>query len=224
MIFCRIYLLLTVILFSSNLLATKDSCLKINEAQWQKTTKEKNYIETYKDWDTNKSSKDSDISPKSGLGSVTFGGFKYIFYFLLAAAIIFLLVKILQNINSSPSLEIDKGVSYTLAEVEDKILEVDLDKFLNEALAKRDFRLALRIKFLIIIKTLTLSGKIIWTKEKTNWEYHNEIKEMALALKFREIIMTFEPIWYGEYELTELQFNTLSPSYESFKSILVKNG
>ncbi len=220
MIFYRLYLVFTLLLLSNCLFATKDSCLKLNEAQWLKTTKDKDYIESYKDWGKDKED-NSKKNYKPNFGSLNLGGFKYIFYVLLAAVIIFLLVKIIQNINSSPSLEMDKGISYTLAEVEDKILEVDLDKFLNEALSAKDFRLALRIQFLIIIKALSLSGKIIWTKEKTNWEYHNEVKDMTLALKFKDIITTFEPIWYGEHELTESQFHALSPSYESFKNTLV---
>ncbi|MBI3519403.1 MAG: hypothetical protein HY062_08620 [Bacteroidetes bacterium] len=150
------------------------------------------------------------------------GGFKYVFYILVAGAILFLVVKILQNINASPAIDIDKGRVYTLSEVEEKILEIDLDKIFNEALLAGDYRLALRINFLIIIKILTLSGKISWTKEKTNWEYYHEIKDHVIALKFKEIVEPFETIWYGEHAINENQFNRLLPSYESFKKQLVQ--
>jgi hypothetical protein len=200
---------------SGNYHASKDTCLKINETRWKKISQKKNYVETYKDSET----KEEDKS-KFKMPSTDFGGFKYVFYFIVAGAILFVVVKILQNINSSPVIDIDKGRVYTLSEVEDKMLEIDLDKILNDALIAKDYRLALRINFLIIIKTLSLSGKITWTKEKTNWEYFSELKDEKTALKFKEIVMTFESIWYGEHALTENQFNRLEPSYETFKNKL----
>jgi len=73
---------------------------------------------------------------------------------------------VIQNINSSPAVDSDNGRVYTLAEVEEKMLEIDLDKIFSDALLAKDYRLALRINFLIIIKLLSIKGNIIWTKEK----------------------------------------------------------
>lgn len=217
MIFCRIYLFFMVLILSGSFFASNDSCLKISETNWNKISQGKSYVETYKDSET----KEKDTSKsKFKMPSSDLGDFKYVFYILVAGAILFLVVKILQNINSAPSIDINKGRVYTLSEVEDKMLEIDLDKILNDALIDKDYRLALRINFLIVIKMLSLSGKITWTKEKTNWEYFSEIKDEMTALKFKEIVVTFESIWYGEHTLTENQYNRLQPAYESFKNKL----
>jgi len=218
MIIRNLYLLLLMIILSFSSKASNDSCLKISETHWNTVSKEKNYIETYTDDDeTKEKKKETSIGKRP---SMDFGGFKYVFYIIIAGAIIFLVVKILQNINSSPNIDVDKGRVYTLSEVEDKMLDIDLDKILNDALLAADFRLALRINFLIIIKMLSLSGKIIWTKEKTNWEYFNELNDPTIALKFKEIVEPFETIWYGEHELSESQFNRLQPAYTVFKNKL----
>ena len=218
MIIRNLYLLLLMLILSFSSKASNDSCLKISETHWNTVSKEKNYIETYTDDDeTKQKKKETSIGKRP---SMDFGGFKYVFYIIIAGAIIFLVVKILQNINSSPNIDVDKGRVYTLSEVEDKMLDIDLDKILNDALLAADFRLALRINFLIIIKMLSLSGKIIWTKEKTNWEYFNELNDPTIALKFKEIVEPFETIWYGEHELSESQFNRLLPAYNVFKNKL----
>ena len=65
---------------------------------------------------------------------------------------------------------------------------------------------------------LTLNGKIAWTKEKTNGEYLKEIKDMMLAYNFRNIVLSFETIWYGEHDVNEDQYNSLQSSYEQFKT------
>jgi hypothetical protein len=218
MIIRNLYLLLLILILSFSSKASNDSCLKISETHWNTFSKEKNYIETYTDDDeTKEKKKETSIGKRP---SMDFGGFKYVFYIIIAGAIIFLVVKILQNINSSPNIDVDKGRVYTLSEVEDKMLDIDLDKILNDALLAADFRLALRINFLIIIKMLSLSGKIIWTKEKTNWEYFNELNDPTIALKFKEIVEPFETIWYGEHELSESQFNRLQHAYNVFKNKL----
>lgn len=218
MIIRNLYLFFALLILSVSSQASNDSCLKISEEKWNTVSKENNYTETYTDFDTNEKEKETS-SVK--MPSMDLGGFKYLFYIIIAGAIIFLVVKILQNINSSPNIDLDKGRVYTLAEVENKILDIDLDKILNDAILAADFRLALRINFLIIIKMLSLNGKIIWTKEKTNWEYYNEIKDLAIALKFKDIVEPFETIWYGEHELTESQFKRLQPAYDTFKNKLV---
>jgi hypothetical protein len=194
--------------------ASNTSGISISEASWNKETTNKNYIETYKE--SQNSEKDQGSS-----GSKTHswdpGGLKYLFYILIGAAILFLIIKIIQNINSNAVIEnTQSGKAFTLSEVEDQILEVDLDKFLKEALDVRDFRMALRINFLIMIKTLSLKGKIAWKKEKTNWEYVSEIRDPLMSTKFKEIVLTFESIWYGEHPFNEEQFAKLQPSYETF--------
>lgn len=214
MILRKLYCFFVMVFISSCLFANKDSSLTISEKQWDKVTKDKNYIETFTDFEPEeKENKKTNFKAPS----LDLGGLKYVFYVLVAGAILFVVIKILQNINSSPSIGNDNGRVYTLQEVEEKILEIDLNKILNDALSAQDYRLALRIQFLIIIKALSLKGKISWAKEKTNWEYYNEIKDENIAFKFKEIIVPFEVIWYGEHELNENQYNKLQPPYDSFK-------
>lgn len=214
MILRKLYCFFVMVFISSCLFANKDSSLTISEKQWDKVTKDKNYIETFTDFEPEeKENKKTNFKAPS----LDLGGLKYVFYILVAGAILFVVIKILQNINSSPSISNDNGRIYTLQEVEEKILEIDLNKILNDALSAQDYRLALRIHFLIIIKALSLKGKITWAKDKTNWEYYNEIKDENIAFKFKEIIVPFEVIWYGEHELNENQYNKLQPPYNSFK-------
>ncbi len=216
MIMRVIYLFLCLLALTNGFAESQDSCLKINEADWNKVVKDKDYTETFTDFDSKETKSDQKAATK--LPSMDLGGFKYVFYIIVAGVILFVIVKILQNINSSPAIDVTTERVYTLSEVEEKILEIDLNKIFNDALANKDYRLALRVNFLIIIKMLSVQGKISWTKEKTNWEYYHEIKDQSIASKFKEIVVPFETIWYGEHELSEAQFNRLQPSYESFKT------
>jgi hypothetical protein len=197
-----------------------DSSMKFDEAKWEDVVKDKDYTETYEEEEKKEDRKKDFGDIKTP--SMNLGGLRYVFYFLVVAGILFLIAKILQNMSNAPVLGTGDGKTYTLEEVEEKMMEIDLDAILKQAVLSKDFRLALRINFLIIIKALTLSGKITWAREKTNWEYLNEIRDMLVAHKFKIIVVSFESIWYGEHSVSEEQFNTLQASYHLFKNGISK--
>ena len=194
--------------------------LKLSHKQWQELTEGIDYTETYKDLELE--SKETD-SIKWNPFNHDFSSLKYVFYFLVIALIVFLLIKIILSFKNNPTIK-PKTISIdSIEEIEEKMHELDLDLLLKEALQVKNYRIALRINFLIIIKMLSQRGNIIWAKEKTNWEYHSEVKDKNLSNLFKEIIISFESVWYGEHQFTEEQFNRVSPTYEYLKKQLAPN-
>jgi hypothetical protein len=107
---------------------------------------------------------------------------------------------------------------FTIEEIEERIHESDLDRLLREALQRGDFRLAVRIYYLAIIKELSLKDWIRWKKDKTNREYVNELiaRKPELSTGFRDATFAFEKVWYGDLEIKEKEYNILSPRFRSF--------
>lgn len=217
MIFRKIHFFVFILLLQTRFFAVNDSCLKIDKQQWQKIANENLYNEA-----PEKTAPEKSHRPLFDLGSTnySFEGFKYVFYILVAGCILFLIVKIAIATKKPVDVSVNKNQVYNLSTVEEKMFEIDLDKILNDALVANDYRLALRINFLIVIKLLAQSGKINWAKEKTNWEYFNEIKDFTTAIKFKEIVLSFEPIWYGELSVNQQQFQVVQPFYEILKTEL----
>jgi large-conductance mechanosensitive channel len=193
------------------------SSLKLSPKQWQEVSEGVDYTETYKDLEQETKASNS---IKWNPFDYDFSNLKYVFYFLVSALIVFLLIKIILSFKTNPSIK-PKTISIdSIEEIEEKMHELDMDLLLKEALQAKNYRIALRINFLIIIKMLSQKGDIVWAKEKTNWEYYSEVKDINLSALFKEIIISFEPVWYGEHQLTEEQFNLVSPTYENLKKQL----
>ena len=76
--------------------------------------------------------------------------------------------------------------------------EVDLKKMLETALKKEEYREAVRLYFLIVLKELNRFELINWRREKTNRDYFYEIKNSSLKNHFSEVARIFEKAWYGE--------------------------
>lgn len=193
----------------------------ISDSLWKDVVEGVDYTEDYLDRDKKVDEKRSLIDKSKW--DVDIGQFKYVFYVLLAGVLIYLLVVILLNAQRNQSVTADDIDITSMEVIEEKMLEIDLDKILEEALAAENYRIAFRINFLIIIKLLSLAGHIKWAKEKTNWEYFSEIKNTDLAKQFEALIINFEPIWYGELDLSKEQYAELSPNYDTLKQALQTN-
>jgi len=209
----KTYLVIFLLLFFSNAFFAEEHKVALSEKQWEEVTEGVDFTEDFKE----NNPEELDI-PKPL--DYNLSGFKYVFYFLVIGLVIFLIIKIIINYNSNPSLSKNTISIDSIEEIEDKMHEIDLDKLLEEAIKAKNYRIALRINFLIIIKMLSQKNEIIWAKEKTNWEYYEEVSDLKTKDLFKGIITSFEPVWYGEHLLSEEQFNALSPSYEQLKKQL----
>jgi large-conductance mechanosensitive channel len=210
-----------LIILSPSYQAQKDTVMQIDQKQWHEISKDVDYTENF--IEESKVPKKNKHTSNTSEQSIDFSGLKYIFYFLIAALAIFLIVRIFGNFKSNTTVE-QKTISIdSLHEIEENIHEVNLENLLKEALLIKKYQIALRLNFLIIIKLLSQKGKINWAKEKTNWEYYNELQDVILADQFKEIILSFETFWYGEHPLTESQYHLTEPYYLAFKKKLAPN-
>lgn len=222
MILYRSIIFLMLVTFSHNIWAQKDTIMRIDQKQWNEISEGVDYTENFIEESKPATTKSKHIS-NTHVGSLNFSGLKYIFYFLIAGLVIFLIVRIFGNFKSNKAVE-QKVISIdSMNEIEENIHEVNLENLLKDALLIKKYQIALRLNFLIIIKLLSQKGKINWAKEKTNWEYYNEIQDKILADQFKEIIVSFEAFWYGEHPLTEAQYQLTEPYYMAFKKKLAPN-
>lgn len=111
-----------------------------------------------------------------------------------------------------------KESEIVLEEVDIDIKEDTLKKLLEQALKSKDYRLAIRYEFIILLKSLEEEELINWQKSKTNYEYIDEIEESSLRHQFRESVTIFEHVWYGDFEVeSESQYQRLSNVFRSVK-------
>lgn len=142
---------------------------------------------------------------------------EYTVYVLMGVLALYLLVRMLVN-ESISSLFTKKARSILDIELSQRHIEsIDLDALLEDALQGGDYRLAVRYRFLKILKQLSHRDIIEWHFEKTNMDYLGEISQIPLQQEFQKTIYLFENIWYGQqpidakgYHKAERQFNALN--------------
>jgi hypothetical protein len=205
-------LLLLTILFAFNIAYVRAQLDEpvyhpIDKSDWQKTVDGLNYNE--------KPEKQTEIPDPTLPDAPIASGltiFKILGFLLIAGVLIFLLVYLFGSGLFSKNKVPDTFIN-TITELDERPMESDLERYLREALERRDFRLAIRIYYLMILKSLNDAEIITWKKEKTNMDYMRELRQHPNYDAFSSNTYIFEYVWYGEKVIHEPQFNSLSKPF-----------
>ena len=140
---------------------------------------------------------------------------KVIFYGLMIGSAIMLMLNLLgirlRDILISKPQEL---VAHTIAE--ENVAEMDLDQLINNALAQKQWRLAIRYQYLKGLKLLSLHNLIQWQAGKTNMDYYYELKNEQLRDSFLLVTGEFEKTWYGNTDINESHYYDTRYQFEKF--------
>ncbi|GAA3977564.1 DUF4129 domain-containing protein [Hymenobacter antarcticus] len=156
----------------------------------------------------------------SGLMGSPTGRFtwKYGMYAAVLAALVYAVLKLLQvDITGAFGRAARRGpLAYDTAA--ENIHEVDFAARIAEAEDAGNFRLALRLGYLEVLKRLTDRGLINWQPDKTNHAYLAELAPGSQAEAFRGATREFEYVWYGELRLNAALYQQARASQRAVAS------
>lgn len=141
-------------------------------------------------------------------------------YILIALAVTAIIFGFYRSEFKGLLISIKKNSQLNVSESLENIHSLDYEKMIEDAIANKNFRYAIRLNYLRTLKILSDKKIINWKTDKTNNEFINEIKYSTLKEKFNNITLDFEYIWYGEFEIDQTSYNQLQNSYSDFNSFL----
>lgn len=189
----------------------------LDAEKWEKTIKDLDYTENFKEYKP-KNRKTKAFNPSQWKTGKNAAIFKALVIIILGIILLVLIIFLIKNLSK---IDFTRKVSGRM-EIEeeddpDKYVLSDLEHYLNEALATRNYRLALRINFLMLIKSLKEQELIIWKKDKTNSDYLFEIKEKPYHGNTKKLMHAFEKVWYANYKIEEQTYQKLSFTFETVR-------
>lgn len=198
---------------------------RMDEQAWEEATEGRSYGDTERqkeEKEENEVLKNDSISDSSWGISLNPTLVKVILISLVVVLLAFVLVKLLGSNIGSGKLK-KKELSFSLEDIEENLEETDLERFKREALQKEDYKTAIRIFYLMIIKSLSETGKIKWRREKTNRQFVQEMRRKDGYKKFRDITLSFEIVWYGNAPFSARDYQTLLPEFSQFLENIQKD-
>jgi hypothetical protein len=112
------------------------------------------------------------------------------------------------------------SVPIPYSEFFEDINTIDFDAEIENAVAKHNYRFAVRLLYLKCLKQLTDSGLIAWQIDKTNSNYINELTNDEQRSAFKQLTRQFEYVWYGEFLIDEPIYKNIDSSFKNFNNHL----
>jgi hypothetical protein len=191
----------------------------IDQKKWSKEADKYNFSESYKTITPKEKKKNLNynFSPRPWFSGIS--SFKGVFGLILIGILVFVLVYLLINAYRASDREISsKQISYTSAV--DNIEKADLELMLDKALEEGDYKHATRIKYLMLLRTLTVLEFIHWKKDKTNWNYIVEMRNRTGADLFVKVTQGFERVWYGDKLITKDDYYRMVPVFDQINEMV----
>lgn len=128
--------------------------------------------------------------------------------YIIAGLVLFFIIKFFLKVNSRNIISgKTNSTLVAISEDEELIKDKNLSKLVQKAINERNFRLAIRYYYLLVLKNLSEKGLIVWKQEKTNEDYIKELKSNKnLGYGFKEITYLYDYVWYGNFHIQEKEF------------------
>lgn len=141
---------------------------------------------------------------------------RYGFWGVAVAILIYVILKLLK-IDAIKMFYSGQGKSITYTAIDENIHEMDFDKLIANAVAAKDFRLAIRLQFLHALKILSDKHLIHWQPGKTNHDYMLELGKSNLRPGFTELNEYFEYAWYGNFAIAPELFGKVQGIFNTWR-------
>jgi hypothetical protein len=136
-----------------------------------------------------------------------------LFYTALVAIIVLILLQIVGYASSKSNPKRALVATINAEDIHD-ISQLDTEQLIQKANNAHDYRLAIRLYFLHLLKKLNENGVIIWTKDKTNRDYLSELFLKGYYVdEVRRLTLAYERVWYGEHIPTEERYHELKKEF-----------
>jgi hypothetical protein len=185
---------------------------KFDRSKWKKIIDKTSYVEKQEE---------VSVNPKPTINPWVSDLLRFAAYIIIVAFVIFLIYYIFKNVSLADTrIKKVKPVEGIEAAVEN-IEDLDIQKLLQQALANRDLRMAVRLYYLGMLQQLNESGMIAWKKDKTNREYLTELFSYPDYFgDIKKLTLAYELVWYGDHVLTPESFTYVVAGFETIQKNL----
>jgi hypothetical protein len=107
-------------------------------------------------------------------------------------------------------------------EVEEEVInsESDLESLIKQALQARNYRLAVRYRYLQTLYKLAAKKMLELAVDKTNYQYVREISNQSYQNEFAALTLNYEYVWYGEFEIEANIYQRIENGFSQFNNKL----
>jgi len=100
--------------------------------------------------------------------------------------------------------------------ISENIFEINYQKEIEKAIDAGDYRLAIRLMFLRLLKLLSQKKIIEYKQERTNFDYLSQLHSTKYYRDFFRLTRNYEYTWYGKFDINREAFGIIRNEFENF--------
>jgi hypothetical protein len=107
-----------------------------------------------------------------------------------------------------------------LARESDNIFEINYRERIDKAVKEGNYRLAVRLMFLQMLKTMASRNIIQYKQERTNFDYLMQLNRSPHYENFFRLTRNYEYTWYGNFPVNDEAWQKIKNDFEKFNGML----
>lgn len=141
--------------------------------------------------------------------------FKTLLWILAAGFILIVIFRLIKGNGLFQKETLKSSAVQSASEEEALMVQDNFDVLIAQAVADKDYRLAVRYHFIQILQTLWRRNHIQYEADKTNSRYVYEIPPQ-FRNDFSKLIFQYEYVWYGHFDIDHARYAGISEGFNHF--------
>ncbi len=114
--------------------------------------------------------------------------------------------------------KVQSGQDPDLNEMPEDIFAINYQKEIDKAVTNADYRLAVRLQYLRLLKNMTEKSMIRYQQDKTNMDYLMQLADTGYYHDFFRITRHYEYSWYGQFTVSAEAYRLITQDVEQFEN------
>jgi hypothetical protein len=98
----------------------------------------------------------------------------------------------------------------------DNIFEINYQHEIDKAISNGNYRFAIRLMFLRVLKNLSDRNIITYKQDRTNFDYLLQLNSTKYYKDFFRLTRFYEYSWYGQFDIDKEKFPAIKNDFENF--------
>lgn len=129
--------------------------------------------------------------------------------YIIAVIVLYLMINFFLKINSKNILNGQTNKNIIQIEDDEELLNSkDLPRLIKLAENDKDYRLATRYQYVLLLQKLSNREYILWEQQKTNEDYIKELALKNIQADFENITRFYDFVWYGNFKVNEQEYQS----------------
>ncbi|MGZ8516755.1 MAG: hypothetical protein ACXWWD_05365 [Chitinophagaceae bacterium] len=96
------------------------------------------------------------------------------------------------------------------------IFAINYQKEIEKAVGMSNYRLAVRLMFLRLLRNLSDKKIIEYKQDSTNFDYMMQLRSTVMYADFSRLARNYEYSWYGQFDIDKEKYSVIRNEFENF--------